>query len=144
MPQEAVEEYLQESHVAVLSVSRRGRGPVAVPIWYEYRDGRFFMITFSDSLHAKIMQLVGRATITAHSETYGDTKTRERYAMAEGPIAFTDDDIEPLVRCLRRRYYTGARRDEWVNRQLDELTVRQGVAVLEPQTLSGYEWTEEL
>jgi nitroimidazol reductase NimA-like FMN-containing flavoprotein (pyridoxamine 5'-phosphate oxidase superfamily) len=130
--------------VAVLSVSRRGRGPVAVPIWYEYRDGRFSMITFSGSLHGKIMQSVGRATITAHSETYGDTKTCERYAMAEGPIAFTDEDIEPLVRRLRRRYYTGARGDEWVNRPLDELTVRQGVAVLEPQTLSGYEWTEAL
>ena len=117
---------------------------MAIPMWYEYRDGRFFMITFSDSLHGRIMQAVGRATITAHSESYGDTATCERYVMAEGPTTFTDDDIEPLVRRMRRRCYTGAHREEWVNRPLDEFTLRQGVVVLEPETLSGYEWTEQL
>jgi hypothetical protein len=117
---------------------------VAVPIWYEFRDGQFFVITFSGSAHGRVMRAVGRATITAHSETYGDTETCERYVMAEGPIAFTGDDIEPLVRRLRRRYYTGDRLDEWVNRALDDFTMRQGVAVLEPETLSGYEWTEQL
>jgi hypothetical protein len=102
------------------------------------------VITFSGSVHGRVMRAVGRATITVHSETYGDAKTCECYVMAEGPIAFTGDDVEPLVRRLRRRYYTGARLDEWVNRALDEFTKSQGVAVLEPETLSGYQWTEQL
>ena len=139
-----VEAYLQEPHVAVLSVSRAGRGPVAVPIWYEFADGRLWMITLPDSVHGRIMQRTGRATLTVRSEEYGETRTRERYVMAEGPIEITSDDIEPLVRRIRRRYYAGAQAEQWVNRPLDSFTLSQKVVVLQPETLSGYEWVEQL
>ena len=139
-----VEEFLEEPHVAVLSVSRRERGPIAVPMWYEYREGQVWMITFTGSVHGRAMQQTGRATITIHSEAYGDTQTVERYVIAEGPIAFTDDDIEPLVRRIRRRYYTGPHADEWVNRPLDPSTLRQSVTALKPEALSGHQWVEQL
>lgn len=139
-----VEAYLQEAHVAVLSVSRMRRGPVAVPIWYEFAEGRFWMITHPESLHGRIMRRTGRATLTVRSEDYGEVRTRERYVMAEGPVVITSDDVEPLVRRIRSRYYTGPHGEEWVGRPLDAFTLSQRVTVLQPETLSGYEWIVEL
>ena len=34
------ETFLAETHVAILSVAEAGRGPLAVPVWYEYEPGR--------------------------------------------------------------------------------------------------------
>lgn len=144
MTESEIAEYLAHPHVAVLSTSRRERGPVAVPLWYDYTDGRFWLITARESLHGRIIQKRGRATLTFHSEDYGDSRTIERYVMAEGPMAFTDDDIVPVIQRIRVRYYTGPRAAEWINRPLPPETLRQRVAVLIPERLSGYVWEESL
>lgn len=144
MEQSEIERFLAAPHVPVLSVSRQGRGPVAVPIWCEYSDGRFFLITSRDSLHGRIIRRTGRAALTFHWEDYGESHTVEAYVMAEGPIEFTDDDIRPVVHRIRKRYYTGPRSAEWVNRPLAPETLRQRVAVLNPEKLSGYRWEESL
>ncbi len=144
MSASAIEDLLAGPHVAILSVSRTGRGPVAVPVWYEYSDGRFWFITARESLHGRLMLQTGQATLTVHSEDYAESHTVEEYVMAEGPIAFTEDDIRPVIHRLRRKYYAGARAAEWVNRPLDPVTLRQRVAVLKPERLSGYVWQESL
>jgi nitroimidazol reductase NimA-like FMN-containing flavoprotein (pyridoxamine 5'-phosphate oxidase superfamily) len=117
---------------------------VAVPVWYDYADGRFWVITARASLHGRIIQQAGRATLTVNSEEYADSHSVEKYVMAEGPMAFTDDDIEPVLRRIRSRYYRGPRALEWVNRPLDPETLRQQVAVLDPAKLSGYVWEDSL
>jgi nitroimidazol reductase NimA-like FMN-containing flavoprotein (pyridoxamine 5'-phosphate oxidase superfamily) len=141
MAPERIEEFLQEPHVAVLSVSRNGRGPHAVPVWYEYADGLIRIVTAPDSLHGRIVQKKGRATFTVRSEDYADASTAESYVMVEGPATFTDEDTEPIVRRIRRRYHRGPRRAEWVDRP-----VRTGerVLVIEPQTIVSSEWAEQL
>lgn len=144
MTESEIEDYLTEPHVAVLSTNRRARGPVAVPLWYEFTDGRFWLITARESLHGRLIQQTGRATLTFHSEDYGDLYTVERYVMAEGPIAFTDDDIVSAIQRIRGRYYVGPRAIEWINRPLSPETQRQHVAVLSPERISGYAWEESL
>jgi nitroimidazol reductase NimA-like FMN-containing flavoprotein (pyridoxamine 5'-phosphate oxidase superfamily) len=135
-----IEEFLALPLVPVLSVSRRDRGPVAVPIWYGYEDGVFSFITARDSVHGRLMQQTGRATLTFHDEDYGARQTLERYVHAEGPVEFCDDDITPVVLAHRRRYYTGPNAETWISEPLTELNYRQNIARLRPERLSGHYW----
>ncbi len=141
MTPEEVDQYLQLPHVAVLSASREGRGPIASPIWYDYVDGDVRIVTARDSVHGRAIQRTGWATLTVRSEEYGDDHTVERYANVEGPISFADEDITPVVTAMRRRYYTGTRADEWIARPL---ITTQEVAVLRPERVAGFYWEESL
>lgn len=141
MSPQQVDDYLKLPHVAVLSVSRDGRGPIAAPIWYDYSDGVIRIVTSRDSVHGRVIQRRGWATLTVNSEEYGDEHTVERYANVEGPIEFVADDIVPVVTAIRRRYYTGRRAAEWIERPLIST---QEVAELRPQRVAGFFWEESL
>jgi hypothetical protein len=104
----------------------------------------FTFITARDSAHGKLMQRTGRATLTFHDEDYGPRQTVERYVHAEGTVEFIDDDITPVVITHRRRYYTGPNADEWINEPLTELNYRQNIALLKPETMTGYRWEVSL
>ena len=65
MEPERIAELLEGPLQAVLSVSRRDRGPVAVPMSYHFGDGTFWMVTSPESLHGRLMVRRGRATVTA-------------------------------------------------------------------------------
>ncbi len=142
MTPEQIDAFCQEPIVGVLSVSRPDRGPIAVPVWFEYTDGAFWLTTAPSSDHGALITDTGRATITVRSETYGVDEAVQRYVMAEGPMTFTDDPTEPLVLRLRSRYYAGPRVGEWVNRAVH--AEREKVAVLRPEHLTGFDWTERL
>jgi nitroimidazol reductase NimA-like FMN-containing flavoprotein (pyridoxamine 5'-phosphate oxidase superfamily) len=141
MAPERIEEFLREPHVAVLSVSRSGRGPHAVPVWYDYADGLIRIVTSPESVHGRIVQRTGRATLTVRAEDYADASTMESYVMVEGPAAFTDEDMEPIVRRIRRRYHQGPRRDEWVDRPI---RTSERALVIEPESIVSNEWAEQL
>jgi nitroimidazol reductase NimA-like FMN-containing flavoprotein (pyridoxamine 5'-phosphate oxidase superfamily) len=141
MTSQRAEEFLTEPHVAVLSVSRSDRGPLAVPVWYEYADGRIRIVTSPDSLHGRIVQQTGRATLTVRAEEYGDADALESYVMVEGPATFTDEDTEPIVRRIRRRYHRGPRTEDWVNRPV---RTTERALLIEPQRIISHEWTEHL
>lgn len=141
---EEVEEFLAGPHLAVLSVSRQVKGPIAVPVWYDWDGTAFRVITFPDSVHGRLIQAIGRATITCHEERYGEDDSLERYVVAEGPTEFTEEQIEPVVMRIRDRYYRNARRREWVERPLAGMTTSQRVATLTPERMSGFEWADAL
>src|SRR5262249_35219098 len=134
-------EVLAGPHVAVLSVSRTGRGPLAIPVWYEYADGLIRIVTAPDSLHGRVVRQAGHATVTIRGEAYGDAEASEGYVFAEGPARFTGEDVEPIVRRLRRRYHPGPRSEEWGDRPI---AAGDQALVIEPKTIVGREWTEHL
>lgn len=130
-----MERRLSGAYQAVLSVGRADRGPVAVPMSYLFRDGRFWMVTSPDSLHGRLMIETGLATITVQEEVLGHRTIEQWYVMAEGAVEFTNHEILPMVRAIMEK----DRGPEFV----DEWTARSGphdfpVAVLTPRTLSGY------
>ena len=50
------EAFLADVHVGVLSIARTGRGPLAVPIWYDYEPGGdVSMITSEGSLKRALL-----------------------------------------------------------------------------------------
>ena len=84
----------------ILSVSRDGRGPLCVPLSFQYSDGVFRFHTKQSRRHAQAFLKAGRATITVHHEDYRGGRY-ERYVVAEGPIRFVapppDDGTDPFL-----------------------------------------------
>ena len=86
------EEFLSGVHVAVLAVEEPGRGPLALPIWYQYRAGTIEFGVDGGSRKAELLRAAGRATITVQDEA-----PPYRYVSAEGPV-----EIAPReARCAR-------------------------------------------
>ncbi|GGO75278.1 pyridoxamine 5'-phosphate oxidase [Nonomuraea cavernae] len=79
----AREAFLAESHIAAVAVDAgSGRGPLNVPVWYDYSPGgevRF--LTDGESLKARLIFKAGRFSLLAQraSPTY-------RYVAVEGPV----------------------------------------------------------
>jgi nitroimidazol reductase NimA-like FMN-containing flavoprotein (pyridoxamine 5'-phosphate oxidase superfamily) len=75
------EAFLAGVHVRVLAVDEPGRGPHALPIWYQYSDGELRMRVADDSRKAALLRDAGRATLTVQSE-----EVPYKYVSVEGPV----------------------------------------------------------
>lgn len=74
--------YLADVHVGVISIARAERGPLTVPIWYDYvPGGKVTIITNPGSLKGKALANVQRISLCAQSETLP-----YRYVSVEGPF----------------------------------------------------------
>ena len=73
--------FLAEVHVAILAIDEPGRGPLALPVWYEYKDGVIEMGMDGGSRKAQLLQAAARATVTVQDET-----PPYRYVSVEGPV----------------------------------------------------------
>jgi nitroimidazol reductase NimA-like FMN-containing flavoprotein (pyridoxamine 5'-phosphate oxidase superfamily) len=139
--EERIAELLAGPHQAVLAVARLTKGPLAVPISYHFASGRFYMVTNPDSLHGRLMVKRGRATLTVQFEAVTGHAVFQWYVMAEGPVAFTDEDPSPHVRVILAK----DRGDEWADQWASDGTAADDrVAVLDPERLSGFEFRESL
>ncbi|MEU8976303.1 pyridoxamine 5'-phosphate oxidase family protein [Streptomyces monashensis] len=77
------EAFLLEPHIAVVSVaSDNGRGPVSVPLWYDYTPGGdITLITALDSRKAALVRLHGRVSLCVQR-----TEPPRTYVSVEGPV----------------------------------------------------------
>jgi len=92
------EAFLADVHVGILAVDEPGRGPLAMPIWYLYRDGLVQIGMDGGSLKARLLRSAGRATLTVQTEA-----PPYQYACVEGPVtveAVQRDDLEMASRYL--------------------------------------------
>ena len=69
MSVEQREAFLAGVHVGILSIQRDGKGPLALPIWYQYEDGEVLVHMAGDSVKAKLLRRHGRASLTVQDET---------------------------------------------------------------------------
>ena len=93
--------FLAEPHIAALSVSAGlGRGPLTVPMWYQYEPGgEAWILTESASLKARLIQAEGRFTLMV--ERVAPTV---RYVSVEGPVTRTIPETDELVWEMASRY----------------------------------------
>ena len=99
------EAFLADVHVGVLSVERPGRGPLALPIWYQYVDGSVEIGMSGDSLKAQLLRAAGRATLTVQTET-----PPYKYVCVEGPVEVLAEQRDDLVMASR---YLGPELGKW-------------------------------
>ena len=92
------EEFLAGVHVGILAIQRTDKGPLALPIWYQFVDGEVIIGMGGNSLKAKLLRAAGRATMTVQTET-----RPYKYVSVEGPVeivAEQRDDFEMASRYL--------------------------------------------
>jgi nitroimidazol reductase NimA-like FMN-containing flavoprotein (pyridoxamine 5'-phosphate oxidase superfamily) len=92
------EEFLAGVHVGILAIQRTDKGPLALPIWYQFVDGEVIIGMGGNSLKAKLLRAAGRATMTVQTET-----PPYKYVSVEGPVeivAEQRDDFEMASRYL--------------------------------------------
>ncbi|MEM9562338.1 MAG: pyridoxamine 5'-phosphate oxidase family protein [Actinomycetota bacterium] len=111
------EAFLAAVHVGVLSVARKEKAPLTVPIWYRYEPGGELSILIDpDSLKARLLARAGRFSLCVQTEV-----VPYRYVSVEGPIVETRQvDREADVRTMARRYLGKELGDQYVEDGDDE------------------------
>jgi hypothetical protein len=95
------ESFLAEPHVAALSVAAgHGRGPVTLPIWYQYvPGGEAWVLTEARSRKARLIEAAGRFTLMVDR-----VMPTVRYVSVEGPVTRTVPGTGELLREITARY----------------------------------------
>jgi nitroimidazol reductase NimA-like FMN-containing flavoprotein (pyridoxamine 5'-phosphate oxidase superfamily) len=127
MTQEEREAFLADLHVGVISIEDPGRGPITVPIWYDYRPATgLWIVTPRTSRKGIALDKAGRFSLVAQSED-----APYKYVSVEGPIvdvrpADKENDLRPMA-----HRYLGA---EFGNAYVDNQSVEaSAVYVMQPQ-----------
>lgn len=95
------EQFLAEAHVAALSVSAGpGRGPLVVPIWYQYAPGgEAWVLTGAGSRKARLIGDAGRFSLMVDR-----VAPTVRYVSVEGPVTRTTPGTDELLWEIAGRY----------------------------------------
>jgi nitroimidazol reductase NimA-like FMN-containing flavoprotein (pyridoxamine 5'-phosphate oxidase superfamily) len=109
MPAAQRDQFLSDVRVAIIAVDEPGRGPLALPIWYEYVDGGIEIGLDAGSRKAELLRAAGRATVTVQDES-----PPYRYVSVEGPIEITSKQRDVLRVASR---YLGPEFGEWYARE---------------------------
>jgi hypothetical protein len=93
--------FLAEPHIAALSVSAGpDRGPLTVPIWYQYEPGgEAWVLTEAGSRKARLIEAAGRFTLMVERVT-----PTVRYVSVEGPVTRMIPRTDELLQEITVRY----------------------------------------
>jgi nitroimidazol reductase NimA-like FMN-containing flavoprotein (pyridoxamine 5'-phosphate oxidase superfamily) len=120
------EAFLAEVHVAIISIADGERGPLAVPIWYDYEPGgEAWILTDRGSRKGKLLEAAGRFSLCVQTEA-----PPYKYVSIEGSIvAIEDYDVEKHLRPMARRYLGEQLGDSYVEQTASDPESGGGVLV---------------
>lgn len=95
------ESFLAEPHIAALSVSAgQRRGPLTVPIWYQYSPGgEAWVLTEAASQKARLIDAAGRFSLMVDR-----VMPTTWYVSVEGPVTRTVPGTDELLLEIASRY----------------------------------------
>jgi aminoglycoside phosphotransferase (APT) family kinase protein len=93
--------FLAEPHIAALSVSAgEDRGPLTMPIWYQYEPGgEAWVLTPASSRKARLIESAGRFTLMVER-----TLPTVRYVSVEGPVSRMLPGTDEMLLEITTRY----------------------------------------
>tara|TARA_B100001079_G_scaffold32898_1_gene24787 strand:+ start:88 stop:507 length:420 start_codon:yes stop_codon:yes gene_type:complete len=100
MTKEEKQDFLAGLHVGVLSLSDDPKGPLTVPIWYDYEPGKeLWFITGPNSLKGKLLKVGVRLSLMSQSE-----EPPYKYVSIEGPVVSIDESSDDDLLAMAVRY----------------------------------------
>ncbi|MCS5583637.1 MAG: pyridoxamine 5-phosphate oxidase [Pseudomonadales bacterium] len=85
--------FLSALHVGIISIPRATKGPLTVPIWYDYQPGgEVWVITDTGSIKGKLLTKASRISLCAQTET-----APYQYVSVEGPFTTRPSTQEELL-----------------------------------------------
>lgn len=129
LSQDEREAFLAEPHIAALSVyAGDTRGPLVVPIWYQYvRGGEPWILTGTGSRKARLIEANGFFSLMV--ETVEPTT---RYVAVDGAVSRIEPGTDAHLEEITRRYLSGGAADRYLEFARNELG--EHVAIyLQPQ-----------
>ena len=104
--------FLADVHIGVLSIPEPGRGPLTVPVWYDYRkESELTFVTGQHSRKGALLKEGIRVSLCVQSEA-----TPYRYVSVEGPVVdIQTADVEHHIRPLAQRYLGREKGDHYVD-----------------------------
>ncbi len=123
MSEDARTAFLSEARVAVLAVSRPGRPPLQVPIWFSFENGLATIHTAKGQRKTRALEAAGEFSLCIQEPT-----PPYRYVTIAGPIVAVES-ISPAERGrMVRRYFDRSRAEAYLARTAgdaaDDLAVR--------------------
>ncbi|MEQ7010673.1 pyridoxamine 5'-phosphate oxidase family protein [Actinopolymorpha sp. B17G11] len=111
------EQFLAEPHIAALAVvSGQDRGPLTVPMWYQYTPGgEAWILTGVDSRKTALLKAAGRFTLMVDRVT-----PTIRYVSAEGPVTRIVPGTTEHLQEMAGRYVPEDKRAAYVEVALGE------------------------
>ncbi|MEV6559932.1 pyridoxamine 5'-phosphate oxidase family protein [Nocardia sp. NPDC051756] len=105
------QEFLAQPHVAALSVAGgAGRGPLSVPIWYQYEPGSEpWLMTGADSRKLQLIKESGRFTLMVQR-----SEPTTRYVSVEGSVSKIVPLTDELHVEMVERYLSGDAVDNYL------------------------------
>ncbi|WP_459546219.1 pyridoxamine 5'-phosphate oxidase family protein [Nocardia sp. X0981] len=105
--------FLAEPHIGALSVSAGAdRGPLTVPIWYQYTPGaELWVLTGLESVKMRRIRAAGRFTLMVER-----IEPTVRYVSVEGPVTRTEPLTDARHREMAARYLPAEQVDEYLAR----------------------------
>ncbi len=136
----ALERFVAAPRVAILAYARADGRPGQSPIWYEYRDGAFYMSTTTDSAKAKALRRDARVCLTIQDEA-----APYRAAIFDGAVEMTPMSKDGPTSAIATRYFGrigGAEYAKMTGEQYD----RSGLTLitLRPSSARGFDNTRGL
>lgn len=123
------EEFLAQPHIAALSVTAgERRGPLTVPIWYQYRlGGEPWVLTGAGSRKHRLIEATGYFSLMVER-----VEPTVRYVAVDGPVSRIEPGTDDQLVELARRYLPPERADAWLDYARNDLG--ESVAIyLQPQ-----------
>ncbi|WP_433665055.1 pyridoxamine 5'-phosphate oxidase family protein [Nocardia sp. CA-128927] len=105
------QEFLAQPHIAALSVAGGpGRGPLSVPIWYQYEPGAEpWLLTGAESRKLQLIKESGRFTLMVQR-----SEPTTRYVAVEGSVSKIVPITDELHLEMVRRYLSGDAVDKYL------------------------------
>jgi hypothetical protein len=93
--------FLSEPHIAALSVAAGpDRGPLTIPIWYQYQPGgEAWILSEAESRKVALIKAAGRFSLMVDRLT-----PTTRYVSVEGPVTRIVPETDELLHEITERY----------------------------------------
>ncbi|MGH3584611.1 MAG: pyridoxamine 5'-phosphate oxidase family protein [Mycobacterium sp.] len=129
LSQEEREQFLAEPHIAALSVyAGDTRGPLTVPIWYQYTPGgEPWILTAPGSRKARLIEANGFFSLMVER-----LEPTTRYVAVDGAVSRIEPGTDAQLEEVTRRYLSGEAADRYLEFARKELGANVAI-YMQPQ-----------